>query len=76
MGASCPSISSPLRCEQEALTVCDCPELARLGEAVRQGCVAVVVVSSLDGLARDRAQSAILVEEFKAAGVTIETAGE
>jgi DNA invertase Pin-like site-specific DNA recombinase len=55
---------------------CDCPELARLGEAVRQGCVAVVVVSSLDGLARDCAQNAILVEEFKAAGVTIGTAGE
>jgi DNA invertase Pin-like site-specific DNA recombinase len=53
----------------------DRPALARLGEAVRQGCVAVVVVSSLDRLARDRAQSAILVEEFKAAGVTIATAG-
>ncbi len=34
----------------------DCPELARLGEAVRQGCVAVVV-SSLDGLARSEALS-------------------
>lgn len=54
---------------------CDRPALARLGEAVRQGCVAVVVVSSLDRLARDPAASAILVEEFKAAGVTIATAG-
>jgi DNA invertase Pin-like site-specific DNA recombinase len=51
------------------------PALARLGEAVRQGCVAVVVVSSLDRLARNPTQSAILVKEFKAAGVTIATAG-
>ena len=52
----------------------DRPALVRLCEAVRQGCVAVVV-SSLDRLARDAAESAILVEELKAAGVTIETAG-
>ena len=54
----------------------DRPALARLCEAIRQGCVAVVVVSSLDRLARDPTQCAILVKEFKAAGVTIATAGE
>jgi DNA invertase Pin-like site-specific DNA recombinase len=51
------------------------PALARLCEAVRRGYVAVVMVSSLDKLERDSTQSAILVEEFKAAGVTIATAG-
>jgi DNA invertase Pin-like site-specific DNA recombinase len=52
------------------------PALAPLGEAVRGGGVAVVVVSSLDRLARDSRQSLIFVEEFKAAGVTIITAEE
>jgi DNA invertase Pin-like site-specific DNA recombinase len=51
------------------------PALARLCEAVRQGSEALVVVSSLDRLARDPAQSVILVEQFKAAGVTITDAG-
>ena len=51
------------------------PALARLCEAVQQGGVAVVVVRGLDRLARDSKQSAILVEEFKTAGVTIATAG-
>lgn len=55
---------------------CDRPELARLGEAVRQGYIVVVMVSSFDRLARDPAESAILLKEFKAAEVTIETAGE
>ena len=49
--------------------------LARLGEAVRQGRGAIVVVSSLDRRARDPTQSAILVDEFKAAGATIATIG-
>ena len=60
---------------QAGSTDSDRSALARLCEAVRQGRVAVVVVSSLDRLARDAAESALLVEEFKAAGVTIETAG-
>lgn len=45
--------------------------LARLCEVVRQGGAAVVVVSSLDRLARDFRQSIILAEEFKTAGATI-----
>ena len=49
--------------------------LARLGEAVRQGHGAIVVVSSLDRRARDPTQSAILGDEFKAARVTIATVG-
>jgi DNA invertase Pin-like site-specific DNA recombinase len=49
----------------------DRPALARLLEAIRQGSVAVVV-RSLDRLAReDPAQSAILIEEFRATGVSI-----
>ncbi len=51
------------------------PALARLCEVVRQGGAAVVVVSSLDRLVRDSRQSVILVEEFKATGVTIAAAG-
>lgn len=54
----------------------DRPALVRLLEAIRQGGATVVVVSSLDRLARDRAQSAFLFDEFKAAGVTIATAEE
>ena len=50
------------------------PALASLCEVVRQGGAAVVVVSSLDRLARDTRQSIILVEEFKAAGATIAAA--
>jgi DNA invertase Pin-like site-specific DNA recombinase len=53
----------------------DRPALACLCEAVRQGRVAIVVVSSLDRLTRDPIESAILLEEFKAARVTIVTAG-
>jgi DNA invertase Pin-like site-specific DNA recombinase len=49
--------------------------LARLLEAIRQGGAAVVVVSGLDRLARDRAQGVFLFEEFKAAGVSITTTG-
>lgn len=52
------------------------PALVRLGDAVQQGDVAVVVVSSLDRLARDSRQNVIFVEEFKIAGVTIATAEE
>jgi DNA invertase Pin-like site-specific DNA recombinase len=51
------------------------PALASLGEVVQQGDVAVVVVSSLDRLAPDSRQSVILVEEFKAARVTIAATG-
>ena len=51
------------------------PALVRLCEVIRQGGAATVVVSSLDRLARDSRQSIILVEEFKAAGVTIVAAG-
>ena len=51
-------------------------ELTRLGEAVRQGCIVVVTVSSFDRLARGPAESTIFVKEFKAAEVTIKTAGE
>ena len=65
---------SPARIEVQAGSADrDRLALARLGEAVRQGRVAIVVASSLDRLARDPTQSAILVEEFKAAGVTIAT---
>lgn len=53
----------------------DRPALLRLGEAVRYGCIAIMVVSSLDRFTRDSTQSAHLVEEFKVAGVTIATAG-
>jgi len=53
----------------------DRPALARLLEAIRQGGAAVVVVSGLDRLARDRAQGVLLFEEFKAAGVSITTTG-
>ncbi len=55
---------------------CDRPELARLGEAVLQGCIFVVMVSSFDRLALGSAESVTLVEEFKAAGVTTEIAGK
>ena len=53
----------------------DRPALARLIEAIRQGGAAVVVVSGLDRLARDRAQGVFLFEEFKAAGISITTTG-
>ena len=53
----------------------DRPALARLLEAIRQGGAAVVVVSGLDRLARDRAQGVLLFEEFSAAGVSITTTG-
>ena len=50
----------------------DRPALARLLEAIRQGSVAVMVMRDLDRLAReDPAQSAILIEEFRATGVSI-----
>ena len=50
----------------------DRPALARLLEAIRRGCVAAMVVRDLDRLAReDSAQSAILIEEFRATGVSI-----
>jgi DNA invertase Pin-like site-specific DNA recombinase len=48
------------------------PALARLLEAIRQGSVAVMVMRDLDRLAReDPAQSAILIEEFRATGVSM-----
>ena len=53
----------------------DRPALVRLLEAIRHGSVAVVVVRSLDRLARDPAQSAIPIEEFRATGVSITTTG-
>ncbi len=54
----------------------DRPALARLLEAIRQGSVAVVVVSVLDRLAReDPAQSATLSEGFRATEVSITTTG-
>ena len=50
----------------------DRPALVRLLEAIRRGCVAAMVVRDLDRLAReDSAQSAILIEEFRATGVSI-----
>jgi DNA invertase Pin-like site-specific DNA recombinase len=49
------------------------PALARLCEAVRQGGVAVAVVSSPGRLARHPALSAILGEKFKEAGITLAT---
>jgi len=54
----------------------DRPELTLLGEAVRQGCIVVVMVSSFERLAPDPAESSILAKEFKAAGVSIATAVE
>ncbi len=54
----------------------DRPALARLLEAIQQGSVAVVVVSGLDRLAReDPAQSAMLIEEFRAKGVSVTATG-
>ena len=53
----------------------DRPALARLLEAMRQGGAAIVVMRVLDRLARDRAQSVFLFEEFRAAGVSITTTG-
>lgn len=51
------------------------PALVRLLEAIRQGGAAVLMVSSLDRLARDRAQGVFLFEEIKAAGVSITATG-
>ncbi len=54
----------------------DRPALARLLEAMRQGSVAVVVVSGLDRLAReDPAHSAMLSEGFRATGVSVTITG-
>jgi DNA invertase Pin-like site-specific DNA recombinase len=54
----------------------DRPALARLLEAIRQGSVAVAVVSGLDRLARkDPTQSATLSEELRATGISITSTG-
>jgi DNA invertase Pin-like site-specific DNA recombinase len=50
----------------------DRPALVRLLEAIRLGSVAIMVMRDLDRLAReDPAQSAILIEKFRATGVSI-----
>ncbi len=51
----------------------DRPALKHLGEAIHQGSVAILAVSSFDRFTQDPTQSAFLVEEFKLAGVTIAT---
>ena len=60
MATLCPTIKR-LASVQAGSADSDRPALARLLEAIRQGSVAVVVVSGLDRLAReDPAQSALL----------------